>query len=81
MLRSGSSGLAMWNKVTAASVEILSLLVAEIAGVRALLHAHSSSEFVLVYTLRDRTWWLGKPLISDVARAGERLAKAGAPAV
>jgi hypothetical protein len=40
----------MQNDIVAASIEILSLLVAEIVGVPALLHAHSSSEFALVYT-------------------------------
>jgi hypothetical protein len=50
MLLEGSSRLAMQNEILAASIEILSLLVAEVVGVPALLHARSSSEFVLVYT-------------------------------
>jgi hypothetical protein len=33
----------------AGSIEILSLLLAEILGVPALLHARSSTDFVLVY--------------------------------
>jgi hypothetical protein len=33
----------------ASSIEILSLLLAEILGVPAPLHAHSSTDFVLVY--------------------------------
>jgi hypothetical protein len=52
----------MRNDILAASIEVLSLLVAEIVGVPALLHAHSSSDFVLVYTLGIACGGLGSRL-------------------
>jgi hypothetical protein len=52
----------MRNDIVAASIEILSLVAAEILGVPALLHAHSSSEFVLVYTFGIACGGLGSRL-------------------
>jgi hypothetical protein len=52
----------MWNQLTAASIEILSLLLAETIGIPTLLHAHSSSEFVLVYTFGIACGGLGSRL-------------------
>ena len=52
----------MRNGVMAASIEILSLLLAEIVGVPTLIHAHSSSDFVLVYTFGIACGGLGSRL-------------------
>ena len=52
----------MRNDMVAASFEIVSFLVAEIVGVPALLHAHSSSEWVLVYTFGIACGGLGSRL-------------------
>ena len=40
----------MLNSVTSASIEVISLLIAEAVGMPILLHAHTSIDFVLVYT-------------------------------
>src|SRR5947208_700686 len=74
MLSGGGRRLAMSNQLRAASIEILSFLLAEAIGVPALLHAHSSSEFVLVFTLGIACGGLGSRFVSDVARTGERAA-------
>ena len=52
----------MSNQLRAASIEILSFLLAEAIGVPALLHAHSSSEFVLVFTFGIACGGLGSRL-------------------
>jgi hypothetical protein len=52
----------MRNDILPASIEILSLVVAEVVGIPALLHAHSSSEFVLVYTFGIACGGLGSRL-------------------
>lgn len=52
----------MRNDIAAASIGILSLLLAEILAVPALVHAHSSSAFVLVYTLGIACGGLGSRL-------------------
>jgi hypothetical protein len=65
----------------AASIEILSLLLAEIVGVPMLLHAHSSSEFVLVYTLGIACGGLGSRLSAMWReRVSERRVNGGASA-
>jgi hypothetical protein len=46
----------------AGSIEILSLLLAEILGVPALLHARSSTDFVLVYIFGIACGGLGSRL-------------------
>ena len=50
------------NDLLAIWIEALSLLVAEIIGVPALLAAHSPSEFVLVYTFGIACGGLGSRL-------------------
>ena len=62
MLPGGGRRLAMSNQLTAASIEILSFLLAEAIGVPALLHAHSSSEFLLVFTFAIACGGLGSRL-------------------
>jgi hypothetical protein len=52
----------MRSDVLAASIEILSLLVAEIVGLSALLQAHSWFEFILVYTFAIACGGLGSRL-------------------
>jgi hypothetical protein len=46
----------------AGSIEVLSLLLAEIFGVPALLHAHSSTDVVLVYIFGIACGGLGSRL-------------------
>jgi hypothetical protein len=46
----------------AASIEILSLMLAEVVGLPVLLHAHSSSEVALVYTFGIACGGLGSRL-------------------
>jgi hypothetical protein len=46
----------------AASIEVLSLVLAEVFGVPALLHAHSSMEVVLVYAFGIACGALGSRL-------------------
>jgi len=68
----------MLNNVTAALIEILSLLLAEIVGMPALLHAHSSSEFVLVYTFGIACGGLGSRLSAMCReRVSERPPRSG----
>jgi hypothetical protein len=62
MLPGGGRRLAVSNQLTAASIEILSFLLAEAIGVPALLHAHSSSEFLLVFTFAIACGGLGSRL-------------------
>jgi hypothetical protein len=52
----------MLNRVVAASIEVLSLLIAEAVGVQILLHAHTSTDFVLVYTFGIACGGLGSRL-------------------
>ena len=71
----------MRNDILAASIEILSLLIAEILGIPALLHAHSSSEFVLVYTFGIACGGLGSRLSAIWReRVGEQQVKGAATA-
>jgi hypothetical protein len=48
--------------MTAALIEILSLMIAEVFGVPALLHSHSSAEFILVYSFGIACGGLGSRL-------------------
>jgi hypothetical protein len=52
----------MLNRVVAASIEVLSLLIAETIGVSILLHAHTSTDFVLVYAFGIACGGLGSRL-------------------
>jgi hypothetical protein len=52
----------MLNSVVAASIEVLSLLIAEAVGVPILLHAHTSTDFVLMYTFGIACGGLGSRL-------------------
>jgi hypothetical protein len=52
----------MLNSVVAASIEVLSLLIAESVGVPMLFHAHASSDFVLVYAFGIACGGLGSRL-------------------
>jgi hypothetical protein len=52
----------MLNSVVAASIEVLSLLIAETVGVSILFHAHTSTDFVLVYTFGIACGGLGSRL-------------------
>jgi hypothetical protein len=52
----------MLKSVVAASIEVLSLLVAETVGVSILFHAHTSTDFVLVYTFGIACGGLGSRL-------------------
>jgi hypothetical protein len=52
----------MLNSVVAASIEVLSLLIAEAVGVPILFHAHTSIDFVLVYTFGIACGGLGSRL-------------------
>jgi hypothetical protein len=52
----------MLNSVVAASIEALSLLIAEILGVLILFHAHTSTDFVLVYAFGIACGGLGSRL-------------------
>jgi hypothetical protein len=62
----------------AGSIEILSLLLAEILGVPALLHAHSSIDVVLVYIFGVACGGLGSRLSAMWReRLSERLPKRG----
>lgn len=49
----------MWNNVMAASIEVVTLLLAEIVGLLALWHAHSWSEVALVFTFAIACGGLG----------------------
>jgi hypothetical protein len=63
----------------AAWIEIMSILLAEVVGVPALLHAHSSCEFVLVYTFGSACGGLGSRLSAMWwERLTERRLNAGA---
>jgi hypothetical protein len=60
----------------AASIEVISLLLAEGFGLPALLHAHSSIEVVLVYAFGIACGALGSRLSTMWReRVGERLLK------
>ena len=62
----------------AASIEVLSLLLAEILGVPALLHARSLAEIALVYTFGIACGGLGSRLSALWReRLSERLPKHG----
>jgi hypothetical protein len=62
----------------AGSIEILSLLLAEILGVPALLHAHSSIDVVLVYIFGVACGGLGSRLSAMWReRLSERFPKRG----
>ena len=52
----------MLNSIVAASIEVLSLLIAETLGVSILFHAHTSTDFVLVYTFGIACGGLGSRL-------------------
>jgi len=52
----------MLNSLVAASIEVLSLLIAETLGVPILFHAHTSTDFVLVYTFGIACGGLGSRL-------------------
>jgi hypothetical protein len=52
----------MLNSVVAASIEVLSLLIAETLGVPILFHAHTSTDFVLVYAFGIACGGLGSRL-------------------
>ena len=52
----------MLNSMVAALIEVLSLLIAETLGVPILLHAHTSTDFVLVYTFGIACGGLGSRL-------------------
>jgi hypothetical protein len=68
----------MRNRIIAASIEILSLLLAEILGVPALLHAYSWIEAVLLYSFGIACGGLGSRLAAMWReRLSERLPKAG----
>jgi hypothetical protein len=70
------------NSLMPASIEILSLLLAEMVGLPALLHAHSSSEFVMVYTFGIACGGLGSRLSAIWReRVSEKPRKGGAAAV
>ena len=58
----------------AASIEVVSLLLAEGFGVAALLHTQSSIEVVLVYVFGIACGALGSRLSAIMARASERTA-------
>jgi hypothetical protein len=59
--------------VMAASIEILSLLLAELVAVPALVHAHSSSEILLAYSFGVACGGLGSRLSAICReRASER---------
>jgi len=82
--RSGWPGRAQQRRVNslrsgyamAASIEVISLLLAEGLGMPALLHAHSSSEVVLVYAFGIACGALGSRLSAMWReRVSERLPK------
>jgi hypothetical protein len=52
----------MLNSLVAASIEVLSLLIAEILGVPMLFHAHTSTDLVLVYVFGIACGGLGSRL-------------------
>jgi hypothetical protein len=52
----------MLSSIVAASIEVLSLLIAETVGVSILFHAHTSTDFVLVYTFGIACGGLGSRL-------------------
>jgi hypothetical protein len=52
----------MLSSIVAASIEVLSLLIAETIGVSILFHAHTSTDFVLVYTFGIACGGLGSRL-------------------
>ena len=52
----------MLNRVVAASIEVLSFLIAETVGLTILFHAHTSSDFVLVYAFGIACGGLGSRL-------------------
>jgi hypothetical protein len=52
----------MLKSAVAASIEVLSLLIAETIGVPILFHAHTSTDFVLVYTFGIACGGLGSRL-------------------
>jgi hypothetical protein len=62
----------------AAFIEILSFLLAEIVGIPALLHAHSPTEMMLIYTFGIACGGLGSRLSALWReRRNERLPKQG----
>jgi hypothetical protein len=62
----------------AASIEVMSLVIAEILGVPALLHAHSSIDAVLVYAFAIACGGLGSRLSAMWReRASERFPNHG----
>jgi hypothetical protein len=52
----------MLNSLVAASIEVLSLVIAEAVGMPILLHAHTSIDMVLVYTFGIACGGLGSRL-------------------
>ena len=81
MLPEAKQRFQMRNDILAASIEILSLVVAEVVGIPALLHAHSSSEFLLVYTFGLACGGLGSRLSAMWReRVSERRVDGGASA-
>lgn len=69
---------AMRGGAMAASIEALSLLFADILGVPALLHAHSSTEVALIYTFGIACGGLGSRISAMLReRLSERLPEYG----